>query len=334
MNTRLQVEHPVTELVTGVDLVHAQLRVAGGEPLPWTQQELSQRGHAIECRIYAEDPAQGFLPQAGPLLMYREPRGPGIRVDAGVREGGEVSVFYDPMLAKLIVSAETRDAAIARAMSALQQYVVLGIRTNIPFLIAILRHPRFPGRPDRHRVPRRREATALGAALVAEMPARSVCRGRRHDACSGCGRRSRGNPHTRRVGQDPFDTLRGWGLRDGAHRPPRRHSRLSHYTARRRASRSTTRGSRSSHRSRPLPCLDRRAALDGRRGGPGREPVDRIDGHTAVLEVSDEAGPRPHAAPHREPRADGADAGDGHEAARRARTRRSSAATCWSCSRR
>ena len=112
MNTRLQVEHPVTELVTGVDLVHAQLRRGQWRRLPWKQSDLSQRGHAIECRIYAEDPAQDFLPQAGTLLMYREPAGPGIRVDAGVVEGSEISVFYDPMLAKLIVAAETRDLAI------------------------------------------------------------------------------------------------------------------------------------------------------------------------------------------------------------------------------
>ena len=115
MNTRLQVEHPVTEMVTGVDLVHAQLRVASGEPLPWSQESLSQRGHAIECRIYAEDPAQGFLPQAGRLLLYREPQGPGIRVDSGVVEGGEIPVHYDPMLAKLIVSGETREVARRRA---------------------------------------------------------------------------------------------------------------------------------------------------------------------------------------------------------------------------
>jgi acetyl-CoA carboxylase biotin carboxylase subunit len=143
MNTRLQVEHPVTEAVTGVDLVHAQLAVASGDHLPWTQEQLSQRGHAIECRIYAEDPAGGFLPQAGRLLLYREPAGPGIRVDSGVVEGGEVPVAYDPMLAKLTVYAESRDAAIDRAIAALRRYAVLGIRTNIPFMIRVLDHPEF-----------------------------------------------------------------------------------------------------------------------------------------------------------------------------------------------
>ncbi len=107
MNTRLQVEHPVTEEVTGVDLVRAQLEVAAGAPLPWAQESLGQRGHAIECRIYAEDPSSDFLPQAGPLLLYREPSGPGIRIDAGVVEGDEIGVNYDPMLAKLVAAAET-----------------------------------------------------------------------------------------------------------------------------------------------------------------------------------------------------------------------------------
>jgi acetyl/propionyl-CoA carboxylase alpha subunit len=138
MNTRLQVEHPVTEAVTGVDLVRAQLGVALGEPLPWTQAQLSQRGHAIECRIYAEDPAHDFLPQAGPLLLYREPSGPGVRVDSGVTEGDVVGVNYDPLLAKLIASAETREAARVRALAALRAYPILGIRTNVPFLIAVL----------------------------------------------------------------------------------------------------------------------------------------------------------------------------------------------------
>ena len=143
MNTRLQVEHPVTECVVGVDLVHAQLRVASGEPLPFTQEGLSQRGHAIECRVYAEDPAQGFLPQAGTLERYREPQGPGIRVDSGVEQGTEVSVHYDPMLAKVIVHAETREGARRRAISALDDYEIAGIRTNIPLLKKILDDPRF-----------------------------------------------------------------------------------------------------------------------------------------------------------------------------------------------
>ena len=143
MNTRLQVEHPITEAVTGVDLVRAQLAIAGGEPLPWTQASLSQRGHAIECRVYAEDPVSGFLPQAGPLLVYREPSGPGIRVDSGVREGDRVGVEFDPLLAKLVVSAENRAAATARAIQALRAYPVLGIRTNIPFLLWLLEHPVF-----------------------------------------------------------------------------------------------------------------------------------------------------------------------------------------------
>jgi acetyl-CoA carboxylase biotin carboxylase subunit len=143
MNTRLQVEHPVTELVTGTDLVRAQLLVAMGHALPWRQADLEQRGHAIECRVYAEDPASGFLPQAGPLLLYREPGGPGIRVDSGVEEGSDVPVQYDPMLAKVIAHDETRDAAAARAAAALRAFPILGVRTNVAFLIRILDHPVF-----------------------------------------------------------------------------------------------------------------------------------------------------------------------------------------------
>ena len=143
VNTRLQVEHPVTEQVTGVDLVRAQIAIARGERLPWTQEALSQRGHAIEARIYAEDPAQHDLPQAGSLLLYREPSMPGIRVDSGVVEGGEIGVHYDPLVAKLIATGETREAARRRAVEALRQFPILGIRTNIAFLIALLEHPRF-----------------------------------------------------------------------------------------------------------------------------------------------------------------------------------------------
>jgi len=141
MNTRLQVEHPVTELVTGFDLVRAQLLVAAGQPLPFREERLAQRGHAIELRVYAEDPSRGFLPQAGALLLYSEPRGPGIRVDSGIGAGDTVSVHYDPLLAKLIVHAETRVAALARADRALGEFAILGIATNIPLLRALVRHP-------------------------------------------------------------------------------------------------------------------------------------------------------------------------------------------------
>jgi acetyl/propionyl-CoA carboxylase alpha subunit len=143
MNTRLQVEHPVTELVTGTDLVRAQLSVAMGRPLPWRQEDLAQRGHAIECRVYAEDPAHGFLPQAGPLRLYREPSGPGIRIDSGVEEGTDVPVHYDPMLAKVIAHGETRAHAIDRAGAALRAFPILGVRTNVPFLINVIEHPAF-----------------------------------------------------------------------------------------------------------------------------------------------------------------------------------------------
>jgi acetyl/propionyl-CoA carboxylase alpha subunit len=145
MNTRLQVEHPVTEQVTGIDLVRAQIGIAAGRELAWSQRDLSQRGHAIELRVYAEDPARQDLPQAGSLLLYREPSMPGIRIDSGVTEGSEVGVHYDPLLVKLIASGETREAARMRALTAIRNYPILGIRTNIPLLIELLEHPRFIG---------------------------------------------------------------------------------------------------------------------------------------------------------------------------------------------
>jgi len=143
MNTRLQVEHPVTEQVTGLDIVRAQLLVASGEPLPWLSPGISQRGHAIEARVYAEDPSRGFLPQAGRLLLYREPRMPGIRIDSGVEEGSEIPVQYDALIAKVIATATTRDEAIARLSCALRAFPILGVQTNISFLLRILDHPRF-----------------------------------------------------------------------------------------------------------------------------------------------------------------------------------------------
>jgi acetyl/propionyl-CoA carboxylase alpha subunit len=143
MNTRLQVEHPVTELVAGLDLVHWQIRVAAGEPFLFEQSHFTQRGHAIECRVYAEEPANGFLPSTGKLLQYIEPRGPGIRVDSGFAAGDEVTHFYDPLLAKLIIHAENRAAAIQRMQAALKDFVVHGVVTNIDFLQSVLSHPDF-----------------------------------------------------------------------------------------------------------------------------------------------------------------------------------------------
>ncbi|MHB0970917.1 MAG: acetyl-CoA carboxylase biotin carboxylase subunit [Thermoanaerobaculia bacterium] len=143
MNTRLQVEHPVTELVTGVDLLRAQLAVAEGKPLPWKQDELLQRGHAIECRVYAEDPDNGFLPQTGAITHYVEPGGPGIRVDSGVAAGSEVTVKYDPLLAKVIAFAETRAMALDRLDRALREFTILGTTTNISYLRRVIAHPAF-----------------------------------------------------------------------------------------------------------------------------------------------------------------------------------------------
>ena len=143
MNTRLQVEHPVTELVTGIDLVRAQIEVASGKSLPWKQEDLAQRGHAMQVRVYAEDPDDRFLPQSGTIAQYREPSGPGVRVDAGVMRGSEISVKFDPMLSKLICYAETREACIDRLARALRDYVILGTKTNVSWLRRVVTHPAF-----------------------------------------------------------------------------------------------------------------------------------------------------------------------------------------------
>jgi acetyl-CoA carboxylase biotin carboxylase subunit len=211
MNTRLQVEHPVTELVTGTDLVRAQLQVAMGSPLPWTQADLVQNGHAIECRVYAEDPANGFLPQAGPLSLYREPSGPGVRVDSGVVEGMDVPVQYDPMLAKLITHGDSREAAIGRMAAALRAFPILGVRTNVAFLLNIVRHPAFAsgdlhtGFVDEHlakllETPAPSELVRAAAAFVRERPAPAA-----PSDASGTPALSSG------TASDPWDDLTGWG---------------------------------------------------------------------------------------------------------------------------
>ncbi|MBI2230654.1 MAG: acetyl-CoA carboxylase biotin carboxylase subunit [Deltaproteobacteria bacterium] len=143
MNTRLQVEHAVTERVVGIDLVKAQIEVAAGGYLPWRQRHITQTGHAIECRIYAEDPENDFMPYPGRIEGLRLPEGMGLRNDCGVYEGAEVPIYYDPMIAKLITWGENRVEAILRMRRALREYQVRGIKTNIAFNQWILRHPRF-----------------------------------------------------------------------------------------------------------------------------------------------------------------------------------------------
>jgi acetyl/propionyl-CoA carboxylase alpha subunit len=199
------VEHPVTEAIAGVDLVHAQLTVAAGGRLPWTQEQLSLRGHAIECRVYAEDPENEFLPQAGRLLLYREPQGPGLRVDAGVAEGDVVSVNYDPLLAKLVTYGETRAVAIARASAALRAYPILGIRTNIPFLIRLLDQTEFKaGRLHTGLV----EQLLPVLTTSAHVPPAALAAAALASSTSSDRGPTRGD---RAAPPDPWTDLRGWG---------------------------------------------------------------------------------------------------------------------------
>ncbi len=151
MNTRLQVEHPVTELITGIDLVEQQIRIARGEPLAFAQDDLRMNGHAIELRVYAEDPANNFLPSTGTLRRYRPPAGEGIRVDDGYREGMEVPIYYDPLLSKLITWGRTRAEAIQRMLEAIANYEVEGVATTLPFGRFVMRHEAFrSGQFDTH----------------------------------------------------------------------------------------------------------------------------------------------------------------------------------------
>ncbi len=202
MNTRLQVEHPITEEVAGVDLVRAQIDVAGGAPLPWRQDELRQRGHAIEVRVYAEDPDDRFLPQSGTIAVYRQPAGPGVRVDAGVGGGTRIGVSFDPMLAKLICHAPTRDLCIDRLERALRDYVILGTKTNVSWLRRVIAHPAFrEGKLSTRfladheadlRQPMPEEVPAIAAALA------SKPNGQRPTA------------NSQRI-RDVWDTLGAWG---------------------------------------------------------------------------------------------------------------------------
>lgn len=168
MNTRIQVEHPITEMVTGVDLVVEQIRIAADLPLSEHLYTLSQRGHAIECRIYAEDGENEFLPSSGKVSYYREPAGPGIRVDSGVTAGSTVTIDYDPIMAKLIVHAPDRSAAIAKMISALDLYHIAGVKTSRRFMRDVLRHPEFAaGRTYTNFIPRHMgNRTPADSALI------------------------------------------------------------------------------------------------------------------------------------------------------------------------
>jgi acetyl-CoA carboxylase biotin carboxylase subunit len=151
MNTRLQVEHPITERVTGIDLVKQQIKIAEGHPIDIEQDELAQRGHAIECRIYAEDPDNNFMPSAGEIYKISEPLGLGVRTDGYVYEGYEIPIYYDPMISKLIVWGNTRDEAIRRMRRALYEYKITGVKTSIKFLERIMNNKSFiDGKYDTH----------------------------------------------------------------------------------------------------------------------------------------------------------------------------------------
>lgn len=175
MNARIQVEHPVTEMITGVDIVEEQLRVADGQSLSFRQDDLKIHGHAIELRVCAEDPANHFLPDVGTLELFRPPRGKGIRVDSGVREGDDVAVYYDPMLAKLIVWGADRNAALRAMTRAIDKFVVSGVKTTLDFGRFVMTHPNFisgqfdTGFVARHFRPEllKREATAAEAVAAA-----------------------------------------------------------------------------------------------------------------------------------------------------------------------
>jgi len=143
MNTRLQVEHPVTEMITGIDLVKEQISIAQGDPLSIKQKDVSRRGHSLECRIYAEDPNNNFLPSTGKIFHYKEPSGPGVRVDSGFGTGSEVTMYYDPLISKLVCWGSNRDTAIKLMKRALSEYQIAGVINNIPFLSLIIDHKSF-----------------------------------------------------------------------------------------------------------------------------------------------------------------------------------------------
>ncbi|MEU5403995.1 acetyl/propionyl/methylcrotonyl-CoA carboxylase subunit alpha [Streptomyces sp. NPDC005963] len=201
MNTRLQVEHPVTELITGIDLVEWQVRVAAGAPLPYAQEDITLTGHAVEARICAEDPSRGFLPSGGTVLALHEPRGHGIRTDSGLSEGAEVSSLYDPMLSKVIAYGPDRPTALRKLRAALADTVTLGVPTNAGFLRRLLAHPDVvSGEMDTGLV--ERDAAEL---VPAEVPDEVY-------AAAAALRRARLSPTNGQGWSDPFSVPNGWRL--------------------------------------------------------------------------------------------------------------------------
>ena len=173
MNTRVQVEHPVTEMITGIDIVKWMIRIACGEKLPFRQNDIKINGHAVECRVYAEDPETNFMPSPGPLHYVKVPSGPGIRDDSSIYSGYEVTSFYDPMLSKLVTWGETREDAVNKMKSALKEYIVLGVKTNIGFLIRVMEEEEFKNAAidtayiDRHPELLKPESLEVEPALIA-----------------------------------------------------------------------------------------------------------------------------------------------------------------------
>jgi acetyl/propionyl-CoA carboxylase alpha subunit len=169
MNTRLQVEHPVTELITGLDLVKEQIKIARGEPLSFRQQDLQMKGHALELRVYAEDPRNNFLPDIGKLVTYKRPQGPGVRVDDGFEEGMEIPIYYDPMIAKLVTYGQTRQETIDRMIRAIAEYQITGIETTLAFGTFVMQHPAFrSGQFDTHFIDQYFKPELLDAPATAE----------------------------------------------------------------------------------------------------------------------------------------------------------------------
>ena len=211
MNTRLQVEHPVTEMVTGIDLVEWQIRVAAGEPLPVGQADLSFRGHAVEARVYAEDPDRGFLPSTGTLLhLGMPPESARVRIDHGVRTGDTVTPHYDPMIAKVVAHGENRDAALARLAGALREFEIAGVTTNVPFLSRLVADPEFrAGDVDTGLIDRRLDS--LLARTPVPVP---VLAGAAMHAAGALAEPESGSPT-----EDPWSTLIGWRLWGNARQP-------------------------------------------------------------------------------------------------------------------